>query len=389
MSTAKQLDKIIDEKSQKLVEIIRDKTEDTERWVVFKHRDIPALLDTSAFSVKKIIENVKMHPNIMFEEVELAKSSRKPFQFRYVTEEEKINKGFSEKNFYYLNQEEINMIVKRLALHGNYQENFKFLSIMNILSRDGAKEKFVKVNVKHLSDLFIMSRDEILGRINQLIDYRLLSSAGIADNMYMLLLNSESISKSKLMIESQDKTFAPTSLTLTQMDTIEDEGFSIVSQNDMPKELAESFDKKVEEVRDTFKSFMSFCDSQAQFIADFYKTKEDEKTRLVQSYDSVNRLLEETKSLKQRIVQLETMNRAYDNTLRTQDKKKDAIERFMQETFDILIADIMHTVTEFTHTPPLKQTTAIRSRFERNIVDSVTKASDEIIHYKYDPEAQD
>ena len=383
-NSARQLDSVIEEKSNQLIKLIRKETEENDKWVTYKHRELPQLLDTSNFSVKKIIETVKLHPNIIFEEVERARSSRKPFQFKYVTAEEKRQRGLSAQNFYYLDQNEVDLVIERLGLQ-SYDVLYRLLSIVYILSRDGAKERFIKVNYKHLSDLFLISKDEMSERIDQLVNYRLLTTAtGIADNMYMLLLSSEAIAQSRMMVDSQDKTFAPTNLTIEQMDNIEGQGISIVSQNDIPKELVDAFSNKVEATKESIKEFMAFCDSQAKFIADFYQTRQEEKEKLIQSYDSVNRLLEENAALKKQIKEVEHKNSVLESSIEGVSKKQNAREEFMQETFDVLIADIMHSIAEFTNTPPAKQSIAIRSRFERNVMDSVTKASDDIINFKPD-----
>lgn len=383
-NSARQLDSVIEEKSNQLIELIRKETEGNDQWVTYKHRELPSLLNTSNFSVKKIIETVKLHPNIIFEEVERARSSRKPFQFKYVTVEEKRQRGLSAQNFYYLDQNEVDLVIERLGQQ-DYDVLYRLLSIVNILSRDGAKERFIKVNYKHLSDLFLISKDEVSERICQLINYRLLTTAtGIADNMYMLLLSSEAIAQSRIMIDSQDKTFAPTNLTIEQMDNIEDQGISIVSQNDIPKELVDAFSNKVEATKESIKEFMAFCDSQAKFIADFYQTRQDEKEKLTQSYDSVHRLLEENAALKKQIQEVQHRSNILESSIDNISRRQDAREQFMQETFDILIADIMHSIAEYTKIPPAKQSVAIRSRFERNIIDSVTKASDDVINFRPD-----
>jgi len=79
----------------RLVNHIKDITANTcHKWLSLSHSDIIRISGASSYVSLKMVQGLRLHPNILFKK----KDSGKPMSFRYVSIEEKYQHGLSANN---------------------------------------------------------------------------------------------------------------------------------------------------------------------------------------------------------------------------------------------------------------------------------------------------
>lgn len=187
-----------------IISYIRENTKDTKNWVSIGSRDVPKLFNVSQIYTVKLLEAVKEHPHILYEVDEHFASRFKPYHFRWVNDEqEKIDHGLTAKQFFWLNEKEVQFIKDTSSLD-TYAKISKILKLCNLLAGDGAKKWWTPIKVSDLADLTVTTVEDTEQRLDFLISKQILVKARAYNNFYHLALDPDTLSK--VLEESVQKT---------------------------------------------------------------------------------------------------------------------------------------------------------------------------------------
>lgn len=177
-----------------ILNYIRKNTESKNEWVLIGSRDMPRLFNISQIYFTKLIEPIKEHAHIIYEVDESFASRFKPYRFRWVEDtQEKIDHGLTEKQFYWLDKQEVQYIKNTVAID-QFAKLSKLLKTCNLLAGDGAKDWWISIKISDLADLTVSTVKETERRLTLLISKNLLVKAKHS-NYYRLALNPEHLSE--------------------------------------------------------------------------------------------------------------------------------------------------------------------------------------------------
>ena len=153
--------KNIQQKLDKLVNYIQKETK-YKGWVVMTYRDIARVVDSTpgASTTKRLVEELKEHPNIIYSLEYDPSKARKPYKYSYVTKEQK--REFISNDFYpNLSKEEVDYL-KEVLSHQDHQDLYELLSVVNYLKMQADEQMLVSLPTpQELSPVLIILEEDI------------------------------------------------------------------------------------------------------------------------------------------------------------------------------------------------------------------------------------
>lgn len=145
----------------KLVNYIQEETKKTG-WVVMTYRDIATIVDSTpgASTTKRLVEELKVHPNIIYSIEYDPKKARKPYKYSYVTKEQK--RSFISNEFYpNLTKDEVEYL-KAIMNHDDDKDLYELLSVVNYLKMQADERSLVSLPTpEDLSPILIILEEDI------------------------------------------------------------------------------------------------------------------------------------------------------------------------------------------------------------------------------------
>lgn len=160
-----------------LVDYILESTKDGS-WVTLTYRDIARLVGTTPGSsvTKRLMENLKVHENILFKLNLDPSKSKKPLQFQFVDKETKFN-AIDNKRYSNLTEEEVEFIKEKLG-YRDHSELYNILSYINYLKTMYGDEPFDLPSAEEMSDTLLLLENDINEITNFLLNNKLLIDVG-------------------------------------------------------------------------------------------------------------------------------------------------------------------------------------------------------------------
>lgn len=322
-----------DNELNRLVDYVKQNSKDGD-WVVIKYRDVPKIAEVSSYYVRKMFEMLKDHPNIVFEVKKDADTFKKPLMFKYVSEEEKNATRITEKNFQYLEQEEIDFVLEKMGISEYQTEGYYVLNLINLIASMGAKEKYTEVDISKLSDILVENHLKIAGIVDELTKNHILVDR---NGKVRLLLNSEAVSK------EIDNPF--------------------LDNSEPPANLLENMQGFLKAMESMQAEFQGFLQSQINVIKDDIKKDEE----LDKGHQVLQDLIAENQKLQQD-------NDALQKELTSTRKFRDHFIEQAEGRMEILLAEIIGIVSAYANLPAWQKDEKVNAKLQKNILSAVTAA---------------
>ncbi|PTY93003.1 hypothetical protein [Heyndrickxia sporothermodurans] len=367
---------------ESLVRYVKDHMKSEDDWVVIKYRDVPKITGISSYYVRKLFELLKDHKNIVFEIDKQAKTHKKPLKFRFVDEETKLNTTLTEKNFYYLNQDEVDYIRARVG-DKDIRSMSRILGMCNLLASMDAREKFIPLDIKLLTDTLVSSKKateevlDILRRKEILID---------RDGMAKLILNSADLQSVKAELNQS----APVSKNNLNLDTgklldklLEKQSAQVQSVDEQEDDLKES-NSLVENMRSFRNAISAMQDDFRAFIdKEIERVSESDKKdkELDQGFETLQRLMDENNRLIERNKHLESENERLVKSLEKAQKFRDQFIINAEQRLEVLLAEVIGVVSNYAQIPGWQKDQVANAKLQKNILSAVTSAVDDMLQF--------
>lgn len=179
-----------------LVDYILENTKEGS-WVTLTYRDIAKLVGTTPGSsvTKRLMENLKVHENILFKLNLDPSKSKKPLQFRFVDKETKF-KAIDNKRYSNLTEEEVEFIKQKLG-YRDHSELYNILSYLNYLKTMYGTEPFDLPSAEEMSDTLLLLENDIEDITNFLLNNKLLIDGGNKFRIFLKETETRTIVDSK------------------------------------------------------------------------------------------------------------------------------------------------------------------------------------------------
>ncbi|MED1125208.1 hypothetical protein [Bacillus atrophaeus] len=379
-------DNMFKEEVEKLVRYIQDNMKDKDDWVVVKYRDVPKITGISTYYVRKMFELLKDHPNIVFEIDKEAKTNKKPLKFRYTSEQEKIESVVTEKSFYYLSQDEIDYIQNELNTQC-YQKLFKVLNLCNYIASLGAKEKPVLLDPKDIADIMVESTDYIESTIEELRNHNLIIDI---EGYSRLILNKDSLHSVE---ETAQQINSPRRHNNVHHINKEQLINKFLNNQDVPKGNSE-FDDDLKESNTLLSNMRNFRDTFAKMQDEFKSYLDEELEKVAQSekkdqemsegFETLQKLIDENKELKEKYDSLKAENYKLVESLNKSQKYRDRFIENAEQRLEILLAEVIGIVSSYGQIPTWQKDNAANAKLQKNILNAVTAAVDDMLNLNAD-----
>jgi DNA-binding MarR family transcriptional regulator len=365
--------KDLNRETKLLFNYIQEKSTEENPWVILKHRDIPTIARTSSFYSRRLLELLKLHPNLISEVDFSYNTHMKPYKFRVVDEEEKLKKGLSENQFPYLDRDNIERVMDVCNL-ADYYEAHKMLSVINYMAGAGANKQFVKFDLKEIGGVLGIEESTVVSMVDKFLQAGCLVKAKQCD-AYRLTFSDEELVETALQAESQKPPVkvpgkkkkgasAPAAL-LPEAGFAKNElqEYSVGGLIVALKEFAHYFDEGVTSVVN-------------QHIA--------ADANLSESHIAMTKLLDELSQLRQSIENLEHDNRRLSGALEKKQSYYSEFQQRAQGRVEVLYAEILQLLAEFGKIPKWKNDEENSGAFQRRVVTVLNDAISEILSVKED-----
>lgn len=370
MSEKAQKIKTFDQEVERMIEYIKDSTSKRNPWVIIKVRDVPEITGASSFYTKKIFEQLKNHPEVVFEVYEEAKTTKKPIRFRIAKNpDEKIEAVITEKSFYYLNEEDV-QIVKDAFKDSGYEELFTVLSVINYISHIGGKREHIEVSPENIAEMLVEDVEK-MENVLEMITNRI-GSIDI-EGKVKLLLSSEEIDLDE--DDNSPRTEEPSQISLKDRINSLFNTEEVENSNEKEEDLVLNLENFRESVSTMNKQFEDFLQGQIIAITE-HKRKSQE---IEDSYKAMNELVKENSKLKKEIDDIKNKNAELNKKLNLSMGSRDKFIENAEGRFEILLAEIMNMTTDYVNTPNWQKDNARNAKLQKGILGAVTSAIDDLL----------
>jgi hypothetical protein len=408
--------KPLQEETNIIREYVRKKTQGKKEWVLIGNRDIPKLFNISQLYATKLLEVIKEDAHVLYEVDESFPTRFKPYRFKWAdNEQEKIDHGLTAKQFYWLNDEEVEYI-KTKTKFNTYEKMSKMIKLCNLLVGDGGKDWWIPLNLQDLADLTVSTTRDTERRIELLLQKQLIIRAEHQD-LYRLVLDPNNLLEIKQEAKNDHVMAKPKQtrkkrkssdnelsmgLVFTPKTFLEKkENFNRISENlgELSQERAEdhrpinrdvsptqeissrieSVTKSAQAMERTIANSLGQLQEQIKQLSELREG--EEKTQ--RSYESFMKLSSEHVSTKEKLSNCETRIRQLENEVRLLCEYNDAFVTNAQIRMDVMLGTISGIVDEYVKRPKYEQNDEIvSSRLKKAIWTAVEDASEKITNYK-------
>lgn len=368
---------------QALVNYVKDNMKNENDWVVIRYRDVPEITGASSYYVRKLFELLKAHPNIIFEVDKDAKTNKKPLKFRYTSKSEKINRTITGKQFHYLSDEDVNYIKNTVKID-DYELLFDLVNVCNYFVSIKANEEPVMLDKKVIANIFLFKKEELEKIVNILFESEILVDVGRG---VRLLLNQKDLQSVKSSLNQSHTLSDVKHLDVARLvdKILEKQGLDLDTKEDQAEEIELDESKSLIENMKYFhktitsiqQDFQSFLDDQINRLSEAEKNQEE----MEQGYETLQKLMGENSRLKDENEKLTHENNRLLRSLEASQKFREEFIAFSQQRFEILLADIIGVVTNFSRLPGWKKDQAASAKLQRNILDAVTATIDDMLKF--------
>ena len=348
------------EETGRLIEFIRKKTNQDNPWVVIRHRDIPGIAGASAFYSRRLLELLRLHPNVI-SEVDYSHNTRmKPYRFRYSTEKEKIRRGFTENQFSYLKQDHIEL-VKKCFPEEDYYELHRILSMVNYLSGIGAKESFVEIDIRQISDFLVIELEMVENYLKAMLCCCMVK----VPEKQLYKLSLENNYESDVLLSQSS--VLPVKTEIIKASDKQDNGPATIMASDVVQNLED---------------FRQFIDGQLMELRRSIEATKRHEEDLLNSYAAANRLLEENKQLKTLLSEKESVAQQLTLALEKEQQYRETFFVEAQGHLQVFYGELMSLLNDFSKLPAWQVTPQRRAELQKNILDSMSAAMGEMLKIK-------
>jgi hypothetical protein len=410
----------LQEETDMIINYIRENTQEKHKWVLIGNRDFPKLFNISQLYAAKLLEIVKEDPHVLYEVDETFPSRFKPYRFHWVhNEQDKIDHGLTAKQFYWLNDEEIDYIKAKTKL-STYEKMSKILKLCNLLVGDGGKEWWISPDFKELADLTVSTLRETEQRIELLLNNHLLIKAEL-HNLYRLALNPTQILEIKQEAKQKKVPLKPKQTRKKRKSPGDEKSLRSIAHENILKNF-ENFNRNLENngeftqigewdinpityqdhnpaskiasptivktksvlegaklMEQVMMSSLGQLQEQIEQLTEIRECEEGTQ----RSYEAFMKLSSEHESTKEKLSKCELKLRQFENEVRLLCEYNEAFVSYAQVRMDVLLGTISGIVDEYVKRPKYEQNDEIiNSRLKKSIWVAVEDASEKITNYK-------
>jgi hypothetical protein len=378
----------------KIVEYIKEKSINGEA-VNLTIKEASGLFGFKTTKTFELLKKVRELDNIEAVQNENSGGSgrTKSFFYKYVENTEVKPRPNKLVKYKFLTDEELSKVETALGVNNATLE--MSLKMLNILSLKGAKEDYISY-VDELATLLVLTHSQVRLYINML------------KRLGLLTVNSEEKIKLTISVEEKQKVVQG---AVQEEFVIEKAPANVISEVIKAKELAEEINSEIDQDSAIAQTLISNLKDFTGFVGDFKQFIENISGQIEGKYssnpDEINKLREELalkdKQLEEGAVVLEkctseiacykNMADAYAKdiksaklTINAYKASNENLFAFMNERFEVVIAEITNTICEYAQSPDWKLTPPVKARYQNNVVSAITTAVQEILNYNKNKE---
>jgi hypothetical protein len=362
-------------------------------YVKLTIKDIKALLETTQHQALCILQSLRDQANI---EATLDIDGRgsaktKSYLYRYVEKARSIiEEDKADDKFKFLTISEVNTVIKQLGKSNSSLE--MSLKILNTLSIKGAKGGFIQyLNI--LSDLLVLTHSQVRLYISMLNREGFLELNECDKNLVMINILNGSKPNTE---EYKEDVLDPVRVVIEKPEVkveVKEPIKSVViteSEIDVNNAISEVIIKNVKDFTGFIGDFQEFMSSMVNQIEAKYTVNTEELEELKAKnankdleLEKGNAVLEryqiENHGLKDIAAQLGTDLKSANKLVYATNKAHQDVLEFMNERFEIVIAEITNTMCEYAQTPEWKLNASAKARFQNVVVSAITTAVQDIL----------
>lgn len=346
---------------------VQENTSVDNPWITIKTRDVPEITGCSNHYVRRVLDGLKNHPRVIGELDMDASPIRKPFRFKVVSEEEKMEYLFDENSFKYLSGEEIKYVTEQIG-EVSLGEKGLLLHFINFLVGMGADKEPISMDAIELSKILAEPPTAIRDRAMQLKKADILVGS-LDKGKYMIALSVRQLNRAKVVVL---RNYDEVSQLLSSEDPKERLEGLLVSSDPLKSE------KSIHELVTQMKVFQDFFQTKLDEVISY----KQEVKHTEESYEASQRILEENTQIVRYNDELRQENDQLRMALEKRCQANDVFIRQAQQTMELMSAEIMGLVKDFSLVPSWNQNEKTGLALQAKVAAVMTNAIQELVGLK-------
>lgn len=401
-----------EELKKQIIEYVKEKTQDGS-WVQLSSKELAKVLNIGSTSAYCFISTLTSLPELEHRVSERSNTQKKPYEYRYIKKDTENKEEVVVKRdsiYRNLSEAQVKEVREKLIKKQFSDTNITvLLKIINTLASLRTKDEFITNHVKKLSDLLIMSCAQIrlymkILHDNEMVEY------GMHENLIKLTLENssyieikeiksnlipEKIASNKIIesnrkVEQVEKDPVETKIAPVKVEVKTD---TTNNQTLSEDDKDEFYNMLIDNMKD-FKGFVNqfqefWTNSTAQLegigskddVEALKQENERLKEHMNKSADAANKAFDLNNKLKNTTEEQELYIKSLKKNIAAFKLFNEELFNFMQEQFQMTIAQATNEISRFTQIPQWKLTQSDRAKFQNNLIGIITSTMDEVVKF--------